>query len=179
MNDHNDILKNTYYWLWLSERYFDAETTEEEEEALMRFVTSDYAEDASLDEQARSVFNEVKATMSLTHAYGHLHNQTNNRTTLAKEKTPKRGRTIWRWIAATAAVFAVAFFVKSIFFAERETDGDVEGKNICMARENGRIITDKSKVLSMMHDSWEDIDIQASCGEEVGAQLQELFDVLE
>lgn len=48
------------YWEALAERYFLAETTEQEEAALCRFLCSDEAQDPR--------FDEVRATMSFLHA---------------------------------------------------------------------------------------------------------------
>ena len=68
MSKNNDILNDVEFWLSLSERYFEADTSLEEERALKRFVTSPYAHDDTLDSNAKAVFQDVLATMSLTNA---------------------------------------------------------------------------------------------------------------
>ena len=189
MNEKNDILKNTDFWLELSERYFEADTTEEEEQALMRFVASGYADDASLDEHAKSVFQEVKATMSYMLVLGERSAQTQKQSESPTSKTaPALGksnsRSIWRWVASAAAVALLLFIVKTVFLTDNDDSGLIANnvdnvQDVCIARENGTLITDKNKVLSMMHESWDEIDIHSSCGSEVGSQLKELFEVLE
>ena len=189
MNEKSDILKNTDFWLELSERYFEADTTEEEEQALMRFVSSRYADDASLDEHARSVFMEVKATMSYMLALGERSAQIHKQSESALSKTaPTLGhsktRSIWRWVASAAAVALFLVLVKTVFLSDNDDSGLIANngdkvQDVCIARENGTLITDESKVLSMMQESWDEIDIHSSCGSEVGSQLKELFEVLE
>ena len=182
MNDNYDILKDIDFWLQLSERFFEADTTKEEERALMRFVVSEFAEDDSLDEHAKSVFREVKATMSFMQIAKGYNEQKEELTDVTPDfslnnTNKSKTRTIWTWIAATAAVIMLFFLVKSTPLVEM--DGIIDERNVCVASDNGAIITDKSKVLSMMQDSWNEIDIHESSGTEVGAQLKELFDVLE
>lgn len=86
--------KDMEYWLAMSERYFDAQTTDEEEKELLHFLASNAAKDPA--------FNEIKAVM------GYLHT---GRSVARKEKSLNR-RTIdkaiqWASIAACAATIAI------------------------------------------------------------------------
>ncbi len=86
--------KDMEYWLAMSERYFDAQATDEEEKELLHFLASNAAKDPA--------FNEIKAVM------GYLHT---GRSVARKEKSLNR-RTIdkaiqWASIAACAAAIAI------------------------------------------------------------------------
>ena len=79
-----------------------------------------------------------------------------------------------KWIAGVAALFVLAFLLRGAF----QTVNSNGYQNVCMAYENGVLITDKEQVFTMMRDSWEDIDFQASSTEVMESQLKEMFDVL-
>lgn len=180
MKENDNILKNVDFWLQLSERYFEASTTEEEESLLKRFVTSDYAQSDLFDDNAKEVFQEVMATMSLISVgrTSFLSQDDNSDGTLIpirdKAEEPKR-QNAWRWMAGAAAVLAFAFLLRGVFTSSDSHDI----MDVCVAYNNGTVITDKDEVLSMMRDSWTDIDIHASSTEVVESQLKEMFDVLE
>jgi len=193
MKNKKHILEDVGFWVQLSERYFEADTTQEEERALMRFVTSQYASHDSIDEHSKRVFKEVKATMSYMMALGEHNSHYQTRTVDISSDPegmsviPKR-KTMRRWFAATAAVIALFFIMNRIYTSENDnepiisdTNSDITPNeyNICLASDNGILITDKSKVISMMQASWREVDIQEGISSEVGEQLKELFDVLE
>ncbi len=179
MSKNNDILNDVEFWLSLSERYFEADTSLEEERALKRFVTSPYAHDDTLDSNAKAVFQDVLATMSLTNASPYcykslsLNDGVEENSTL-EEKVKTNNKTFLKWIAGVAALFVLAFLLRGAF----QTVNSNGYQNVCMAYENGVLITDKEQVFTMMRDSWEDIDFQASSTEVMESQLKEMFDVL-
>lgn len=180
MSEKNDILFNVDYWLQLSERYFEASTTEEEENLLKRFVASDYARNDAFDDNAKDVFQEVMATMSLISvgrtAYMPQDDSSDSDSIPLRDKAEKGMRhDAWRWVTGAAAVLALAFLLRGVFISSDSNDI----RNVCVAYNNGTKITDKDEVLSMMRDSWTDIDIHASSTDVVESQLKEMFDVLE
>ena len=191
MRYKNNILKDTGFWLALSARYFEAETTQEEERALMRFVTSEYANDVSLDDHSKSVFREVRATMSYMLELGSFSSQKHKEAAAVNKASKEKPilskvQTRWKWLASTAAAILLFFFLKSVLISDNNHptsdtffDSNIDEHNICLASENGKIITDRATVISMMQDSWRAVDIQEASGSEVGEQLKELFDVLE
>lgn len=81
MNDYSD----NDYWKALAERFFEADTSEEEERELRRFIASGLA---------GSEFNDVRAVMGMA-AVG------------ARRYNRRRRRTIFLSAAAAAAVVAV------------------------------------------------------------------------
>ena len=179
MNKNNELLNNVEFWLRLSERYFEADTSIEEERALMRFVTSPYAQDDNLEDSAKAVFLEVLATMSLTNmsTEGYESDSLNEEVAelqLIKQKAKTKYRTILKWITGVVAVFVLAFILRGAF----QADNSNGYQNVCMAYDKGVLITDKQQVFSMMRDSWDNIDIQASSTEVMENQLKEMFDVL-
>lgn len=82
MNDYSD----NDYWKALAERFFEADTSEEEERELRRFIASG---------QAGSEFNDVRAVMGLA-AVG------------ARRYNRRRRRTVFLSAAAAAAVVMTA-----------------------------------------------------------------------
>lgn len=179
MIKNNDIINNVEFWLSLSERYFEADTSLEEERALMRFVTSPYAHDDKLDNYAKSVFQDVLATMSLTNASPYSYkslsiNDGVGENPTLEEKVKTNNKTFLKWIAGVAALFLLGFILRGAF----QTVNSNGYQNVCMAYDNGVLITDKEEVFSMMRDSWDNIDFQASSTEVMETQLKEMFDVL-
>ena len=72
---------------------------------------------------------------------------------------------------AGIAAAAVMVFAMSRWFQTGDDD-------IYVASVNGEVITDKEKVLTLMHDSWDNIDFQPSANK-VEQQMTEMFDGLE
>lgn len=175
MDKKEIIIKQAAFWTSLSERYFEAELTDEEEAALMRFVASETSSDPLFGEAALALFDEVRAMMSLT-TVGRMASSRQNQKLAVKELPTQRrlkiplSATAIRWVAGIAAA-AVVVFAMSRWF---QTDDD----DIYVASVNGEVITDKEKVLTLMHDSWDNIDFQPSANE-VEQQMTEMFDGLE
>lgn len=116
--------KDKNYWLRLTERYFDALTTDGEEQQLRQFaaVTTD------------PDFDELRAVMGFS-------------AMAASRRKPKQ--TAWpmqRWMryaAAIALIVVVALALPSIS-SLRATEGE------CIAYVNGKAIHDEATILSMM-----------------------------
>ena len=95
------------YWEQMAERYFLAETSEEEEAQMRKFLCSSQAQD--------SRFDEIRATMSLLH--------------VCRQASPKRGvkyadeGTLFPWgrlrIIAVAACLCVAMFLGWYHYQQR------------------------------------------------------------
>ena len=81
------------YWEHLAERYFQAETTDEEESQLRSFLCSKEAQDAR--------FDEVRATVSYLHV---------SRQSLTPHAAPRRRET-GGLLLAIAASLCIAFFL--------------------------------------------------------------------
>ncbi|MCD8236545.1 MAG: hypothetical protein LUD00_07800 [Prevotellaceae bacterium] len=119
------------YWLHLSERYFEAETTDEEEGMLKSFLLSEAGRD--------SEFDELRAVMGFV-AVGRRMNR--------KDASAHRrffGRTVAVYAAAAACVLFMLVFVP-IRVAEPD--------EICVAYISGEKITNVDKVMLEMRDSW-------------------------
>ena len=111
-------------WLAIIERYYDALTTPQEEQALKRFLASPAAGDPC--------FDEIKATLSYFAA--------------SRPKSAKRKR-----IAATLArTAAAAAILAGIIIPLWQADSQ---KDICIAYVNGRIETDETFVMQQMHQA--------------------------
>ncbi len=141
--------KNKEYWLRMADRYFEAETSDNEERLLKRFLATDEGQDEA--------FDEVRAVMGVF-AVG-------KKATVHK----RRKSVVWIWTAAAAAVVGLFFVLTPILKQPKSTD-------ICVAYVDGKVITDRSQVLAMMHSSWEDVGY-GECPS-VEKELEELFNGL-
>lgn len=119
------------YWLRLSERYFEAETTDEEEEMLKSFLLSEAGRDSD--------FDELRAVMGFV-AVG--------------RKVNRKDASVYRhFFGRTAAVYAAAaacvlFILMLVPFRAAEPE------EICVAYISGEKITNVDKVMLEMRASW-------------------------
>ena len=125
-NERNKDLK---YWLALSEKYFDAQTTDEEEDALAQFLASDAANDTA--------FNEVKAVMGFL---------STGRSIAQKAKEKKKRTTVIQWASIAACTAAIA--ILGTLIAQHGTE--TNDKEIYYACINGKEYTDKEFVMQHM-----------------------------
>ena len=122
--------KEMEYWLALSEKYFDALTTGEEEKALAQFLASDAAD--------HPAFNEIKAVM------GYL---STGKSITKKKKMHTVGKvTQWASIAACAA--AIAYIGTQM--GQDKTLTEPESKEIYYAYIDGKEYTDEEFVMQHM-----------------------------
>ena len=120
------------YWLALSEKYFDALTTNEEEKALTQFLESDAANSPA--------FNEIKAVMGYLSIGRSI-------TQKAKSKTRRIGSAI-QWASVAACTAAIAILGTSI--ALHATQATPGSKDIYYAYIDGKEYTDEEFVMQHM-----------------------------
>jgi len=139
-------------WLDIVNRYFEAQTSEEEERLLKRFLASEEAQGEA--------FDETRAVMGLF-AVAKKDYQAEQR-----EKTTKRHIPL-KWLSAAAAVLLLVAF----WWNWRE-------KPNYYACINGVETTNRQEVVEAMHRSMESVQLDASAEDIVSKQLGEMFDVL-
>lgn len=175
MKQKMDIMTNTVFWTILANRYFDAECSEAEEALLKRFVASKFSYDDIFSTDAIHLFREARATMSLICA-GRMDYKLNMTSTiptpLSSDSHRSNGR-MWRWVVtgAAAGIVGVTFLITQ--------SGSTENEDVCLAYVNGEVITEREKVMEIIRDSWNDIDIESGGVGRVESQLKDMFDVLE
>lgn len=155
--------KSTNYWIELSEKYFDALTTEDEEKALARFLTT--------KESEQPEFNEIKAVMGYV--------------SVARKRdiTKTRGkikRNSIRWISAVAAITLIVGIGISlddrnqpVEIASKPVD---ESKEVYLAYLDGKECTDKEVIIEHMHQTMAMIG-NTTKGNAVEEQLGAMFSI--
>lgn len=138
-------------WLALRDRYFEVETTDEEERLLRRFAATALAQDDP-------DFADLCAVMSIV-AVGKAASS-------KRQNEMKRRRMRWVWTAAACVAGLVLVMLAW------------PSKNVCVAYVDGVKITDRDEVLALMHDSWDDIALDADANT-VETQLTDLFNTIE
>ena len=130
--------RNMEYWLVLSEKYFDALTTGEEEKALAQFLASDAAN--------HPAFNEIKAVM------GYL----STGKSIAKRNKPAKtrwtaGRTI-QWSVAAASIALTIIIGTKLLPRPADTETAAESKETeyYYAYIDGKEYTDEDIVMQHM-----------------------------
>lgn len=126
---------NKEYWLALSEKYFDALTTDKEEKALTRFLASDAACDPA--------FNEIKAVMGYLSA---------GRSITQKTKGTK-ARTIGKvvqWASIAACAAAIVVIGTSIVQRDTRIEATQGSKEIYYACIDGKEYTNEEFVMEQM-----------------------------
>ena len=167
MNYKIDIMTDTAFWANMARRYFEAECSEEEERLLKSFVASPFSDNDVFDGQTRSLFNEVRATMSLFAAAKRCQGKAVSQ--LYKSNKAR----IWGWTATgiAAAVAGVTFLLMP------SSDGNSIHNDVCKAMINGVEVTDRDEVIELMRDSWEDIGLQPDEAGIIESQMKEIFDI--
>jgi hypothetical protein len=137
-------------WHELLERYFDAQTTDEEEISLRRFLSS--------PEAVGNEFEEARAVMGFL--------------CVGKEKRFERQRSLWRksaWMSVAAGVaLLICVGIRGMFSDE----------DLCYAYVSGVKITDTEKVLSEMRQSIGQFG-EAESSLDAEAQLKDMFLTME
>ena len=139
-------------WLDIVNRYFEAQTSEEEERLLKRFLASEEEQGAEFDE-ARAVMGLKKKKKKDYHAE-------------QVAKIPTR-HISYKWLSAAAAVVLVV----ALWWNRQE-------KPNYYACIDGVETTNRQKVVEAMHRSMESVQLDASTEDIVSRQLGEMFDVL-
>lgn len=131
-------------WLRISEKYFDATITPQEEKALAAFL--------STEESNSPEFNEIKAVMG----YFATARAANRREQEIKRKI-RRSR-IASWSSAAAVITIAAGIGFSYIGADKEekeliTQATETSRNKYIAYINGETCTDEERVLKQMHEA--------------------------
>lgn len=155
-------------WDELVRRYFEAETTGEEEERLRRFLVSEEGRDARYDE-VRAVMGffacgraHAAAAVSPGPAAAH-----------AAPAVRSSVRRPFRWLRACAAAAVLALVALPVAKRPAAVPPDV-----CVAYIGGREVTAPDAVLGQMFCSFENVGL-ADGTLSVESQLNEMFDTLE
>ena len=150
--------KDKQYWLKLSERYFEAETTEGEERELRQFAAQTTDPD----------FRELQAVMGFT-SMGRSQNQKTSNIQPPQTFKPSLPHHL---IAIAASVIVVLGL--TIFFALQGNDQQETG---CVAWINGEKTTDPAFVMTLMQNTMQEMDIDGN--DPVADQLHDMFEIME
>jgi len=120
-------------WLELERRYFDAETTDEEEQELCRFLCT-----AEGSDQA---FDALRAVMSFMQTGKQVHKST----TVARRHVTIRQR------------FAIAATIACLLGTSLWLSNMIDPDNVCVAYIHGVKCTDTEEVMKQMHQSMDQV----------------------
>lgn len=140
------------YWIKLSEKYFDAETTEREEAQLREFA-------AATDDPA---FDELRAVMGFVAMGRRMERQ-------AKAQVPSIPiRFYWRIGGIAAGILlVVGFFALKYSLVEAD----------CVAYVNGLEITNPELVMELMQQTMSDFSADITQVDPIETQLREMFEI--
>lgn len=142
--------RTTAEWFELIEKYFDALTTQQEEQELKKFLVTPAAD--------AQCFNEIKAVM------GYFATQK-----AIKKRAKSHVPNIAKWSAVAAAIVAIA-----ATFAWNSRSNE---ENICIAYVNGIKYTDEAVVMKEMQQTFR---MMESTAEEysIEEQLNDMFNTI-
>lgn len=147
--------------LRLMERYFEAETSEQEEKVLKQFISSPAG--------ASAHFDELRAVMGLA-AFGKQMKHSRPQDHVPEHRNRShRTVTLLRW--SVAAVLCIAFGVSLSVYNFRQ-------ENQCIAYIHGQKITDSEQVIAAMHCSLADVGAPTETPS-VETQLNDIFQTIE
>ena len=166
--------KDRQYWLRLSERYFEAETTEEEERELRRFAAQ--TSDPDFRElQAVMGFTTIarssKSLKSLKSSKGLKSLKGSKVQQQAPLKPLKPLKLNSHYMGLAASVIVVLGL--SLFFSLSNRQQDTG----CVAWVNGEKITDPTEVMALMQNTMLEMNIEGS--DPVEDQLRDMFELLQ
>ena len=146
--EHNDY---TAYWLQLCEKYFEATTSNEEELALKRFLST---EESNVPE-----FNEIKAVIGYTE------------TARQVLSTRKRGKKRTTHLARYTSIGITAMMQKQTTVENADTESC---KDIYIAYIDGVCYTDKDIVIEQMQQAMSKVNCKATdnC---IESEMQAMF----
>lgn len=156
--EHNDY---TAYWLQLCEKYFEATTSNEEELALKRFLST---EESNVPE-----FNEIKAVIGYT--------ETARQVLSTRKRGKKRTTHLARYTSIAAAIALVATIGITAMMQKQTTveNADTEScKDIYIAYIDGVCYTDKDIVIEQMQQAMSKVNCKATdnC---IESEMQAMF----
>ena len=140
--------RTTAEWLELVEKYFDALTTQQEEQELKKFLVTPAAD--------AQCFNEIKAVMGY----------------FATQKAKKRARSHVTNIAKWSAVAAAAAIAATFAWNSRSNE-----ENICIAYVNGIKYTDEAVVMKDMQQTFRMMESTAE-EYSIEGQLNDMFNTI-
>lgn len=143
-------IQEKQYWLSMTQRYFEAETTEEEEQALRRFAAQ--TDDAD--------FSELQAVLG----FGAMGRK------LSVSQHRKFSRP-YAFVGMAASVLLVLGL--TLFYSLGNQTSDTG----CVAWVKGEQITDPAQVMALMHSTVGTIDFCMENNDPVEEQLREMFAV--
>jgi hypothetical protein len=138
-------------WRKVIGRYFEAQTTDEEESALKKFLVSPEAAGREFDE-ARAVLGFATVGRRLCHA---------------RRRTALRRR-ITGYSAAASVALVIAFSGWAVY----------SSRNQCVAYINGVKCTDEDVVMAEMQRSMQEMGSTASSAD-IGATLGDMFETMD
>lgn len=153
MKPKNEITAG--YWLELAERYFAAETTPQEEEALRRFLASPQGNGRE--------FDELRAVMGYL-SVGRKEHRAENR----RLRRPSARLRPWMYAAAAVALLLTVV----VPLVQREMSGE---ENVCVVYVHGGRCTDTGEVMRQMHRSMQNVQPEQ---ESVESRLSDIFQTL-
>lgn len=136
MKNRTTYKNNIEYWLALREKYFDAQTTDEEEKALTRFLASNAANNP--------VFNDIKVVMGYFSTGKSI---TEKKKAKNHDKQHRFGSAI-QWASIAACTVAIA--VIGTYIWEQDTLATLGGNDIYYAYIDGKEYTDEEFVMQHM-----------------------------
>ena len=159
--------KDKQYWMRLSERYFEAETTEEEERELRRFAAQTSDPD----------FRELQAVMSFTTIARSSKSSKSLKGLKVQQQAPLKPLKPLKLLKLNSHYMGLAASIivvlgLSLFFSLSNRQQDTG----CEAWVNGEKITDPTAVMALMQNTMRDIDIEGT--NPVEDQLRDMFKMI-
>lgn len=157
--------KDKQYWLRLSERYFEAETTEEEERELRRFAAQTSDPD----------FCDLQAVLGFTAIARSSKGSKGSKGLKVQQQAPlkplKPLKLNSHYMGLAASIIVVLGL--SLFFSLSNRQQDTG----CVAWVNGEKITDPTEVMALMQNTMLEMNIEGS--DPVEDQLRDMFELLQ
>lgn len=159
---HHTTSSDLSYWEQLTERYFAAETTPDEERELCRFLASPQGQQPQ--------FDDVRHVMGYLITARRLHTAPAAQSPATPAHAPAR-RLRWKRLAAAAAVALVLVVPPVARYVW-------QSRNVCVAYVNGQKITDPQLVMQQARRS---IEIVADTPNRptMDSQLNDMFSTLD
>lgn len=156
----NTMKQDKQYWQRLSERYFEAGTTDSEEEQLRHFA-------ATTDDPD---FDELRAVMGFA-AMGRKIRNSNTQT--MGISAPQPGWSIYQSHRRITGIAASLLLVLGLlaYFMPRQQEPD------CVAYVNGREVTNPDQVMALMQQTMLDVQGDHAAEDPIETQLREMFEL--
>lgn len=160
MNRNKPYILSADEALQLADLYFEAATTEEQEEALKHYIVAQAADDRR--------FDELRAIMGLA-AYARKVQSEAFKPHAASHVRHHRRTVAMRWAAAIAIIFAASTVVGTLTY---------QHNNQCIAYIGGQKVTDTELVMQAMHASIDNVGAPTDTPS-VEAQIGDMLNTIE